>query len=121
MEIFINGNTPSSKNSQQWTGRYLIKSKATQQYIKDSKQEYLDNTNKFLKMLEGVDKPYKIEFTFIRKSKHRFDYINAAQIVQDLMVKYDWLEDDNMMEMKPFFGDYKYDKENPGTIIKIIK
>ena len=26
MEIFISGNTPSSKNSQQWTGRYLIKS-----------------------------------------------------------------------------------------------
>jgi|TARA_R110000772_G_scaffold176793_1_gene288458 hypothetical protein len=121
MEIFISGNTPSSKNSQQWTGRYLIKSKATQQYIKASKQEYLDNTDKFLKMVEGLDKPYNVEFTFIRKSKHRFDYINAAQIVQDLMVKYDWIDDDNMMEMKPFFADYKYDKENPGTIIKIIK
>ena len=31
--VFIPGNTPSSKNSQQWTGKYLVKSKTTQRYI----------------------------------------------------------------------------------------
>ena len=73
--IFIPGNTPSSKNSQQWTG----------------------------------------------KTKRKFDYINAAQIVQDLMVKHGWIDDDNCTEMKPYFGNYVHQKDNPGVFIKVLK
>ena len=64
--------------------------------------------------------PVKISFKFIRKSKHKFDYINPAQTVQDLMVKNGWIEDDNAEFMIPVFEQYEYDKEKPGVYITII-
>ena len=65
--------------------------------------------------------PVKVSFTFIRGSKHKFDYINPAQTTQDDMVTYDWIEDDNMENIIPVFEPYSYDKVNPGVEIKIIK
>ena len=61
-----------------------------------------------------------VSFQFIRGSKHKFDYINPAQTVQDLMVKNNWIEDDNCEYIIPHFEPYKYDKENPGVYITII-
>ncbi len=117
--IFIPGNVPSSKNGKRWTGSRLIHSKATMKYIKESKPYYLENQAKFRKMIKGLNKPIRVKFLFIRGSKHKFDYINPAQTVQDLMVQFGWIDDDNCQEMKPVFLDYKYDKENPGVIISI--
>ena len=75
--IFINGNTPSSKNSKRIititnkkTGKKttrLINSEVTEKYIKNSKSDWLVNKNKFLKMLKGKEKPYKVELFFIRE------------------------------------------------------
>ena len=36
------------------------------------------------------------------------------------MVKYNWIKDDNCQEIIPVFEEYKYDKNKPGVIIKII-
>jgi hypothetical protein len=44
-----------------------------------------------------------VEFKFTRDSKRLFDLINAAQIVQDLMVEYGWIEDDNYTQLIPVF------------------
>lgn len=119
-EIFIPGNVPSSKNSKQWTGKMLINSKATRKYIKTSSIYYIKDRKKFLKMLEGKDKPYKLSMQFIRGTKHKFDYLNPAQTIQDLMVKYNWIDDDNCKEIIPIFELYKYSKENPGVVITIL-
>ena len=119
-EIFIPGNVPSSKNSKQWTGKMLINSKATRAYIKATMGFYMGSRVDFQKMLKGREKPYKLSLQFIRGTKHKFDYINPAQTVQDLMVKYNWIKDDNCEEIIPVFEKYKYDKENPGVIIKIV-
>lgn len=89
-------------------------------YISSTKSEYLKNKEKFLKLLEGKEPPYTISFKFIRGSKHRFDYINPAQTVQDLMVKYEWIEDDNCEWMIPCFEPYEYNKEEPGVYIKVL-
>lgn len=35
------------------------------------------------------------------------------------MVKHEWLEDDNCEFIVPSFGQYVYDKENPGVYIEI--
>jgi hypothetical protein len=64
--------------------------------------------------------PVSIQFTFIRGSKHKFDYINPAQTVQDDMVTFGWIEDDNADCILPVFVEYKYDKVNPGVIIEIL-
>ena len=118
--IFISGNVPSSKNSKQWTGRMLISSKTTRNYIKNSKVEWETNKNKFLEMVKNKPKPYKISFFFIRDSKRKFDYINPAQTVQDLMTKYGWIEDDNCDEIIPCFAGYAVDKENAGVYIGVL-
>ncbi|SNW62125.1 RusA-like Holliday junction resolvase [Orpheovirus IHUMI-LCC2] len=118
--IFIPGNVPSSKNSKQWTGKMLINSKATQLYIRESQPYFMQYKEKFKEMCQGKEKPYKVVFKFIRNSRHKFDYINPCQTIQDLMTKYEWIEDDNCDEIIPYFDQYLYDKENPGVYISII-
>ena len=123
--IFISGNTPSSKNSKQWTGRMLIKSKVTRTYEAATDGQWKENKEKFIKMLAGKEKPYTIGFYFVRGSRHKYDWVNPLQTVQDLMVKYEWLDDDNTNEMypKPFKINGvqgHYDKENPGVFIKVL-
>jgi hypothetical protein len=73
-----------------------------------------------LKLLEGKDIPYKISFKFIRNSKRKFDYINPCQTVQDLMVKYEYLQDDNCNYIIPYFEPYEINKDDAGVIIKVI-
>ena len=128
--IFIAGNTPSSKNSKRIitiinkkTGKKitrLINSEVTEKYIKTSKADWLVNKNEFLKMLKGKEKPYKIELFFIRDSRRRFDYINAAQIVFDLMQEYGYIEDDNSTNVIPIFKGFEVDKARTGVEISVI-
>lgn len=117
--IFIAGNVPSSKNSKRWTGKMLINSKTVMRYIKETKKQYVLNCQVFKEMTVGLEYPIVVSFKFIRGSKHKFDYINPAQTVQDLMVKNYWIEDDNMNYIIPHFEPYEYDKENPGVEIKV--
>jgi len=119
-KYFIPGNVPSSKNGRRWTGKYFISSKTVMKYRKDTKSYYQKYAPKFQKELKKHKLPVKIAFTFIRGTKHKFDYINPAQTVQDDMVTHGWIEDDNMMNIIPVFKPYKYDKEKPGVIIEIL-
>ena len=119
LEIFINGNVPSSKNGKRWTGKYLIHSKTTMRYIKESKEEYLEQTYPFKEFIERFNPPYVIHFKFYRKSRRKFDYVNPLQTVQDLMVKYQWLEDDSSDHLLPIFDTYEYSKDKPGVLITI--
>lgn len=121
-EIFIPTNVPSSKNSRRWTGKYFIGSKQTMRYYKETKGYWLEHKKDFLKMIKDLDskKPYKIAFKFVRKSRHKFDYLNPAQTVQDQMVKYGWISDDNAEEMIPIFLEYEYNKDKPGVYISVI-
>jgi hypothetical protein len=121
MEIYIPGNVPSSKNSKQWTGKYLINSKTTTNYIKDTRFHYKQFKAVFEDMVKGLEKPYHISFYFIRSTRRKFDYINPAQTVQDLMVKNFWVEDDNMENIIPYFDGYEVDKEKAGVIIRVVE
>jgi putative uncharacterized protein FNV0869 len=123
--IFIKGNTPSSKNSKQFVtlknGKtMLLNSKTVQKYIKNSKIDWIKNKTEFLKMVKGKGKPYKIELYFIRDSKRRFDYINAAQIIFDLMQEYGYIEDDDSTNVIPFFGGFEVDKARAGVEIRVL-
>lgn len=123
--IFIPGSVPSSKNSKIFTrGRKLIWSKAASLYRKNSKESFILNREHFLSMLNGKEKPYIICFHFVRATKHKYDFVNVVQTIQDLMVEYEYIEDDNIDIMLPFplLMDNKYssyNKENPGVYIEI--
>lgn len=117
--IFIPGNVPSSKNSKQWTGKFLVSSKVTRNYIKHTASIWKSNTYKWLELTKNITPPYHVGLYFIRDSKRRFDYINACQIVADLMVDYGWIEDDNADLFVPVFLGYEVDKINSGVRITV--
>ncbi len=120
--IFIPGNVASSKNGRRnFRGRSLP-SVACAKYYKESKKYWEDKENKkkFLAMAKGKEFPLYVEFTFVRSSKRRFDFINPCQTVQDLMVKAGWLEDDNANFIIPVFKPHSYDKEKPGVYITVL-
>ena len=119
-EIFIPYNVPSSKNTKQWTGKYLVWSKVAQQYIKLTEYYWKQNKELFHIAICNNDKPLRVSFKFIRKSKHKFDYVNPLQTVLDLMVRFEWIEDDNADIILPVFEPYEYEKDKPGVIIKIL-
>lgn len=116
--IFIPENVPSSKNSRRWTGKYFIESKACATWKALTKKEWAEKANLFRTDVS----PRIIGFHFVRKSKHKFDFINPMQTIQDMMKDYGWITDDNMDELIPIpvpvMGKwYTYSKENPGVFI----
>ena len=119
--MYIPGDVPSSKNSKVWTGKHLVHSKAAGKYIAKTKSIF---SNKkillaFSKALTKTSPPYKISFTFMRGSRRKFDYVNMAQMPLDLMVKHEWIIDDNADYVIPAFKQYLYRKEHPGVIITV--
>lgn len=142
--IFIPGNVPSLKNGKQWTGKYLVKSKTVQNYLRSHGIQNYSSSDKTVKgyktvpdtfrphavklkkLLQNIDKPYKIEFYFIRKAKNRFDFGNAIELLSDLFTAYDVWEDDNCDNFLPFpwiidNSVYKVDSKNPGVMLKVVK
>lgn len=120
--IYIKGNIPSLKNSKQWTGRFLIASKTVRNYLKSYSYQWEDkeNISKFKEMIKDKQKPYKVQFYFIRDSKRKFDYNNISQLPQDLMVKNGWIEDDNCDNIIPIYKGYEVDKKRCGVIIEVL-
>lgn len=123
--IFIAGNTPSSKNSKQFVTlkngkKLLLNSKIVRKYIDKSEMDWRFNKTEFFKMLKGKNKPYKIELYFIRDSKRKFDYINAAQIIFDLMQEYEYIEDDDSTNIIPIFKGFEVDKARAGVEIEVL-
>lgn len=76
--------------------------------------------------------PYRISFKFVRDSRHKFDYVNPLQTVQDMMTGgfktsklenvelRQWLPDDNADVILPVFEPYEYDKGSPGVYITVL-
>lgn len=123
--IFIAGNTPSSKNSKQFVTlkngkKLLLNSKIVRKYIDKSEMDWRFNKTEFFKMLKGKEKPYKIELYFIRDSRRKFDYINAAQIIFDLMQHYGYIEDDDSQNIIPVFKGFEVDKARAGVEIEVL-
>jgi len=139
--LFIEGNVPSLKNSKIKTSKGIFSSQTVVKYIRSfgiqsysaSRKQvkgYVTKRNEFLDVKPYFDKyvkdyPIKVGFHFIRKSKHKYDFNNANQIIADLLTAHDIIEDDDTTVFLPFplemNGKYDdYSKENPGVFIKIL-
>jgi len=123
--IFLKGNFPSFKNSKQMTkGGYLIMSKTVRKYLKENEEQWEIIPADFQNIRES-DYPLFIGMHFVRGTKHKYDWVNMVQGVQDLMVKHGWIADDNVEVMYPVPLEYdgvfsSYNKENPGVYIEIL-
>lgn len=138
--IFIPGNTPSLKNSKVATSKGVFPSKTVRKYMQSlgvksyscSRNYYVNyktRPNLFEKAVEPMkevlatrETPHEIGLFFIRNSKRKFDFINAAQIICDLLTAHGVINDDDMDNLIPMpiqvAGSwYTIDKERPGCII----
>lgn len=125
--IFIKGNVPSLKNSKQIfrnskTGKNFITSSALcKKYVESTDIHWRVFKPRFLEMIKGKQKPYKIQFFFIRDKHKAFDYINICQMPLDIMQSHEWLENDDNRNVIPNFDcGFGYDPKLSGVIIKVL-
>jgi hypothetical protein len=126
MLLFIPYKVPSSKNSRMMTsGGKFIASKATQDWKKRTRQYWSILRKDFVQQCIGKEGILIVGFHFVRGTKHRWDFINPLQTVQDEMTAHQWISDDNADIMLPVplkvNGEYwSYDKDKPGVYIKVL-
>lgn len=123
--IFIPSNVISSKNSKSAYYNkvkgysYVTSSKQSKNYVSDTKLDWVTNRNIFLELIADMEKPLKIEFQFIRKDRRKFDFVNMLQLPLDCMVKYEWIPDDDSLNIVPVINpEVIYSKDTPGVFIK---
>ena len=73
----------------------------------------------FRQATESLERPLIIEFKFLRSTRRKFDYTNALDMVQDMMVKHGWIDDDNAEELLPVILPYDHNPNGPGVWIRI--
>jgi hypothetical protein len=140
--VFIKGNIPSLKNSKIKTSRGIFPSKTVMNFLRElgiqkysaSRQEVVGFKTKpnlfdgyaadIKKMLKNKKPPYIIYFHFVRKTKTKFDFNNANQIILDLLTAHKVIPDDNMDYVIPaalmiYDKWYSVNKDNPGVWITI--
>ncbi|MCK5019845.1 MAG: hypothetical protein KAS32_22490 [Candidatus Peribacteraceae bacterium] len=100
-------------------------SKTVQKYLKAYEYQWIDIPYEFKKLTEE-DYPITVGLHFIRGTRHRWDFHNMVQGVADLLVKHEWIPDDNVDYFIPQIMNikrqhYRYNKDNPGVWIKIMR
>lgn len=95
----------------------LRSSKMVEEYKHEHKHHYTNNTWLFKQLTHGMQFPIHLGLYFIRKSANEFDYINAAQIIQDMATEAGWYADDNTNIVWPVFLGTHKDADNPGCIV----
>lgn len=112
-------NPITKKNSQniyinKRTGRpFISPSSQYKKYEKDAKS-YMPN------IVEPIDYAVNVRCTFYMKTRRRVDLVNLLEAVDDILVKYNVLADDNHTIVAGHDGSrVAYDKESPRTEIVI--
>lgn len=124
--IFIPFTVPSSKNGRGTTksGR-SFPSKLVVKWQRLTKSDWLEGKKIFEELVKYKDNPLLIGLHFVRGRDDLYDWVNPVQTIQDEMIKYGWLNDDNVFQMFPvpfqIGGKFtSYDKDYPGVYIKIL-
>ena len=112
-------NPRTKKNSQ----RIVTNSKTKAPMIlPDAKyREYEKEAGWFLKKPETpISQPVNVKCTFYRDSRRRCDLTNLLEAIDDILVKYQIIKDDNFEIIRGHDGSRVYvDKEHPRTEIEI--
>lgn len=140
--IFIPGNVPSLKNGKEIvqipmkgakpcpvckkrkSSPRLVSSKRHKAYAKSTGYLYKAQANAF-KALAAKATPSEcgriyVALHFVRDSRRAWDFTNATDTVQDLMVEHGWVDDDNINVMVPVFAGCEVDKSKPGVYIGVF-
>ncbi len=129
--IYIPGEVISSKNSKRAFGTknrdgkvkaWVTRSEASLDYEKETEKRYQSARLDFQELIKNFNPPYLIQFKFYRSTFTDFDFANMVQVVQDMMVKSDWIEDDNCRVMLPIpdmSGPWEKREQSPGVLISV--
>jgi len=103
----------------------IVSSKPVREYKERYAKVFMSNKPQFLKLTSKYSKPFLLGFYFIRDSKRKFDYINAKQILLDMMRDYKYFgtddeADDDTKNVIDFSLGYTIDKARPGAYIVIL-
>lgn len=126
-DFWIPNNVPSLKNSKRVVtprGKRhsaIVESKLVTKYRAATAWHWKLHAPTFRSAAEGLANPLSVKFEFIRSSHRKFDYINAAQIVCDMMVDYAWIADDNCACLFPAFLPHTVSKRCPGVYIHLFR
>lgn len=110
----------SKKNSQQ----ILINHVSGKPFIMPSKQykEYEELAGWFVPRNVYIDYPVNVKCLFYMPTRRKCDLSNMLEALDDVLVKYGLLEDDNYTIVESHDGSrVLYDKENPRTEVYINK
>lgn len=112
-------NPKTKKNSQKIISHpktrrpMIIQSKEYEQYERDAGWF-------LIKPAEPISEPVNIKCTFYRDSRRRVDLTNLLEAIDDILVKYKIIKDDNFEIIAGHDGSRVYiDKEHPRTEIAI--
>ena len=135
--IFITGNVPSLKNGKEIIqlpikgakpcckcghkkGRpMLTASKLHKRYAKTTNHLWQQYRKTFKEIAATRTGRLHVLLYFVRDSRRKFDFTNATDTVQDLMVKHEGMEDDNTTVMVPVFAGVEVDKTKAGVYIAV--
>lgn len=111
----------SKKNSQQ----ILINRATGRPFISPSKKykEYEKQAGWYIPRREKpIDFPVNVKCVFYMPTKRKCDLTNLLEAIDDVMVKYELLADDNFSVIESHDGSrILYDKDNPRTEVTICK
>ena len=118
-EATIPLNPRTKKNSQQ----IMVNRNTGKPFITQSKKykEYEKNCGWFLKIPDKpIDSPVNVKCVFYRENQIRCDLTNLLEAIDDILVSYGVLSDDNYTVIVSHDGSRVYvDKTNPRTEITI--
>ena len=108
----------SKKNSQRIVnngGKYILL--PSKQYV-----DYEEKAGWFIpKLPKPISEPLNIKCLFYMPTKRRCDLTNMLEAIDDVMVKYRLIEDDNYTIIVSHDGSrVLYDKNNPRTEVEIM-
>lgn len=123
--IFIPGHVPSKKNKKRAIGNRIISNPYYLKYIKATEWLWVKERNVWLREAAKFEKPYLVGLHFVRENQHKFDYINPAETIQDLMQKFEWVLNDDCEHLITFpfkiNGNwFSYNPEKPGVYITLF-
>ena len=120
MKFTINLPPVSKKNSQQ----ILLNKSTGKPFIMPSKKykEYEKQAGWFIPKNIHIDYPVNVKALFYMPTRRKCDLTNMLEAVDDIMVKYGLLADDNYTIIESHdWSRVLYDKENPRTEIEITR
>ena len=149
--IFIPGHVPSLKNThviasfkkkgQSKSVYTLVHHQRVREYIAKTNWHYEEKAARFYQCYQsGTDLlgepmysyPVRVGLHFVRVDNRKFDFHNATHIVADMMVKHNWIPDDDIDHFLPFplyltpkkfnftCSWYSVYKNGPGVAIKVL-